>query len=73
MRGHTGSFLVGLPPNRRGGVAVTPAAFSGWLADLAMFQRCECGGLPMLTEFQLWVLSSIVMLALLFVGIKLPG
>jgi len=27
----------------------------------------------MLTEFQLWVLSSIVMLALLFVGIKLPG
>jgi hypothetical protein len=30
-------------------------------------------GLPMLTEFQIWALSSIVMLALLFVGIKLPG
>ena len=69
-----GLFLFGLAPNRRGGVAVTPAAFSGWLTDQAMFQCCEwCGGLPMLTEFQLWVLSSIVMLALLFVGIKLPG
>ena len=27
MPGRTGSFLFGLPPNRRGGVAVTPSIF----------------------------------------------
>jgi hypothetical protein len=29
VRGRTRSFLFGLPPNRRGGVAVTPSIFSG--------------------------------------------
>jgi len=30
-------------------------------------------GLPMLTEFQLWVLSTILMLGLVIVSVKLPG
>lgn len=30
-------------------------------------------GPPMLTEFQLWVLSTIVMLAVVIVSAKLPG
>jgi hypothetical protein len=33
----------------------------------------RCGGLSMLNEFQLWVLSTIVMVAVVTIGLKLPG
>ena len=68
-------FSFGLPPNRRGGVAVTPSAVSDEIADQGMFRRfvSGVGGPPMFTEFQLWVLGAIVMFAVVIVSVKLPG
>ena len=62
--GRAGSLLIGLPPNRSGGVAVTPAAFSG---SKLLIRQCSNVVSGVGTEFQLWVLSTIVMLALVFV------
>ena len=65
--------LFGLPPNCRGGVAVAPLQFRNETADQKCSDLVSGVGMPMLTEFRLWVLSTIVMVAVVIVGVKLPG
>jgi len=68
-----GLCLFGLSPNRRGGVAVTPPAFSEMKSLIRQYSDVARGvGLPMLTEFQLWVLSTVVLVAIAIVSVKLP-
>jgi hypothetical protein len=52
-----------------------PLQFRDKIADQGMLRRCVSGvwGPLMLNEFQLWVLSTIVMVAVAIVGVKLPG
>ena len=57
-------------PIAEGVLPSLPLPFRDEIADQGMLR---CGGLPMLSEFQLWVLSTIVMVADVIVGVKLSG
>ena len=57
-------------PIAEGVLPSPPLQFRDEIADQGMLR---CGGSPMLSEFQLWVLSTIVMVADVIVGVKLPG
>src|SRR5262245_42784358 len=72
VRGHPGSFSLWTCSQSQRGCCRHPLcifAMACWSGNVSML--CVVWGLPMLTEFQLWVLSSIVILALVIVGVKL--
>ena len=57
-------------PIAEGVLPSPPLQFRDEIADQGMLR----GGVsPMLSEFQLWVLGTIVMVAFVIVGVKLPG
>ena len=64
-----GLFSLDCLPIAEGVLPSPPLHFRAEIADQAMFRRVSGVGLPMLTEFQLWVLRT-VMLPLVIVGVK---
>ena len=76
VRGRTGSLSLWTSlPIAEGVLPSPPLQFRDKIADQGMLRRCVSGvwGPLMLNEFQLWVLSTIVMVAVAIVGVKLPG
>jgi hypothetical protein len=64
--------LFGLLPIAEGDVAVAPLRFRNEIVDQKCSDVVSGVGMPMLAEFQLWVLSTIVMLSVVIGGVKLP-
>jgi hypothetical protein len=73
VRGHPGSFSLWTVSQSQRGCCRHPLSIFGIKSLIKQYSKVVSGvGMPMLTEFRLWVLSTIVMVALVIFLMKLP-
>ena len=72
MRAHRVLVSLDYSQLQRGMLPSPLCGFGNEIVDQKCSDVVSGVGMPMLAEFQLWVLSTIVMLAVVIGGVKLP-